>query len=74
MPSLVLRGGRVIDPPSSTDTTADVIITDGFITAIGSDLTAAPDASIVDCTGLLVTPGLIDPHAHVMADPDDTDW
>lgn len=66
MASLVLRGGRVIDPSSTTDTTADLVITDGVITSMGADLPVPEGAEIVDCSGLVVTPGMIDPHVHVM--------
>lgn len=63
---LVLRGGRVIDPLSQRDETSDVVCTDGVVTAIGPDLARTePDATVVDVTGHLVTPGLIDLHVHV---------
>jgi len=63
----VLRGGRVVDPASSTDAILDVVVTDGVIAAVGPDLAASyPSATVVDCAGLLVTPGLIDLHVHVM--------
>jgi dihydroorotase len=63
----VLRGGRVVDPVSSTDAISDVVITDGVIAAIGPDLARSyPSATVVECAGLLVTPGLIDLHVHVM--------
>ena len=66
--SLLLHGGRVIDPASRFDGIADVLVDDGTITAVGRDAgaTAGPDAARIDCTGLLVTPGLMDLHAHVM--------
>ncbi|MDQ1447190.1 MAG: dihydroorotase [Actinomycetota bacterium] len=63
--SVLLRGGRVIDPEAGRDQTADVLTRDGTITAIGANIDAPADAEIVDATGLLVTPGLIDLHVHV---------
>jgi len=63
--SVLIRGGRVIDPEAGRDETADVLTRDGRIEAIGAHLDAPPDAEIVDATGLLVTPGLIDLHVHV---------
>ena len=68
MSALVLTGGRVIDPSSGTDSVADVVVDDGVVAAIGVGQDASrPDASVVDCSGLLVVPGLIDLHVHVMA-------
>ena len=64
--TVVLAGGRVLDPASGLDTVADVVAEDGVITAIASDAgAAASGAKVVDCRGLLVTPGLIDLHVHV---------
>jgi dihydroorotase len=64
--SILLQGGRVIDPASATDVVADVLVEGGVITAIGSDLAAThPGAEVVDVRGKLVTPGLIDLHVHV---------
>jgi dihydroorotase len=66
--TVVLAGGRVIDPAAEHDGIADVVIIDGVIAAVGPDAGAPyADAQRVDCTGLLVTPGLIDLHAHVFA-------
>jgi dihydroorotase len=68
MTTLLLTQGRVIDPGTQTDRTADVLVVDGLITAIRLGLARDyPDAEIIDCAGMLVTPGLIDLHVHVMA-------
>src|SRR6266403_2924130 len=64
MTDLVLKGGRVIDPESGRDETADIALGDGKITEIASDLPAS-GAEIVDVRGLIVVPGLIDLHTHV---------
>lgn len=62
----LLRGGRVIDPRSDFDALADVLLEDGKVSAVGTDLLAdAPDAAVVDVTGLIVGPGFIDLHSHV---------
>src|SRR4051812_28471481 len=61
--ALVLRGGRVLDPSTGRDEVADVVVSDGRVISMGGP--APDDASVVDCTGLLVTPGLIDLHVHV---------
>lgn len=65
MSSILLRGGHVIDQHSGVDSITDVLIQDGLIKAIGSALDAPESGRVVDCTGLLVTPGWIDAHVHL---------
>ena len=62
MGSLVLKGGRVIDPATGRDEVVDVLIEGGKVTAIGASLDG--DRSI-DVTGRIVGPGFIDLHSHV---------
>jgi len=62
---LVLRGGRVIDPRNQRDGVFDVAIRGGKIAAIEASVDGARARKSVDVKGLLVTPGLIDIHAHV---------
>jgi dihydroorotase len=64
MTDLILKGGRVIDPASGRDETADIAFADGKIAAIGRDLPAG-GAEMVDVRGKLVVPGLVDLHTHV---------
>src|SRR3984957_3931996 len=65
--SLLLRGGRVIDPASAIDGDHDVLVRDGEIAAV--ERTGArmnlPDLTIVDVSGCWIVPGLIDPHVHL---------
>lgn len=61
---LLLKGGRIIDPVSGVDVKADLLVEDGLIKAQGSSLKAA-DAEVIDCTGYIVTPGLVDMHVHL---------
>lgn len=65
--SLLLTGGRVIDPASNLDAVADVLIVGGKIAAVGRDAGAkAPEKTErVDVKGLVVSPGLIDLHVHL---------
>src|ERR1700710_344955 len=66
-PDLVLAGGRVLDPSRGIDTIADVVVSGDRIVAVGPRARDAyPRAVVRDCTGLLVTPGLIDQHVHVL--------
>jgi dihydroorotase len=65
--SLILKGGRVIDPLSGVDGLADIIALGGEIEAIeaASWITAPEGATVLDCSGLWIVPGLIDPHVHL---------
>jgi cytosine/adenosine deaminase-related metal-dependent hydrolase len=60
MSSLLLRGGRVVDPATGHDAVGDVHVVDGRIAAPVAD----PDV-VLDCTGLVVGPGFVDQHSHV---------
>jgi dihydroorotase len=62
---LVLRNGNVIDPASGRNEVADVRISDGRIADVDRKLPEQPGDREYDLTGLIVTPGLIDMHAHV---------
>lgn len=62
--SLLIRGGRVIDPSQRLDTRADVLVEDGRISQIGDGLKAKA-AEVFDATGCVVTPGFIDIHTHL---------
>lgn len=64
---LLLRGGHVVTPWGVE--TADVAVRDGRIVTLG-DLRHAEAAETIDCAGLHVLPGLIDPHVH-LRDPGD---
>ncbi len=67
MAALLLTGGRVVDPANRLDAKADVLISDGKITAVGADAAkqAPRDAEKMDVSGLVVCPGLIDLHVHL---------
>jgi dihydroorotase len=62
---ILIKGGRVLDPSRQGDGLADVLIQDGTIEAVGHNVPAPPDASVVDATNKIVAPGLIDLHVHL---------
>ena len=64
---LLLKGGHVIDARNAVDGIMDVAIHEGKIARVARDLPAAQASRVVNATGLYVTPGLIDIHAHVYA-------
>jgi dihydroorotase len=77
---LLLIGGDVIDPGGGHEGRLDVAVHDGRIAAVGPDLPRAA-TTIVDVSGRLITPGLVDLHTHVWpgagywgVDPDPIAW
>lgn len=64
MSKLLLKGGRVVDPAQGVDKTADVMIDDGLIAGVGSDLDIN-GSDILDVSGCVVAPGFIDIHVHL---------
>ncbi|MBD3675894.1 MAG: dihydroorotase [Planctomycetaceae bacterium] len=68
MTSLLIRGGRLIDPSQDLDRTGDLLIRDGKIAGAG-DVAGHVDEEI-DAEGMIVVPGLIDLHA-ALRDPGD---
>ena len=57
--SLLLRGGRVVDPGNGVDEVRDLLVVDGRVAASGEA------SAVLDVTGLVVGPGFIDLHSHV---------
>ena len=62
---VLLHGGRVIDPAQGVDGVFDVAIQDGRIAALSTDIPRSTAQDVLDVSGKLVLPGLIDTHAHV---------
>jgi dihydroorotase len=65
MRSLLLRGGRVIDPSRGLDQVADLLIQDGKIAGLGAGLSTPDGAEAHDLRGAIVAPGLVDLHVHL---------
>jgi len=62
---LLLRNGRVVDPSKSLDQGLDLLLEDGQVAALGERLDVSGDTPVMDVSGLVVTPGLIDLHVHL---------
>ena len=63
--NFLLKGGRLLDPANGKDGLFDIRVTDGVVDAIAPNL--EPDgAAVIDVKNLIVTPGLIDVHLHLM--------
>ncbi|MEP6992831.1 MAG: dihydroorotase [bacterium] len=66
--SILLRGGRIVDPSQRMDEIGDVFIVDGVIQALGrvGDVRLDGDAlETIDCAGRVISPGFIDVHCHL---------
>jgi dihydroorotase len=61
----LIQGGRVLDPSQGLDITGDVLLLDDRIAAVGPRMDADPDTEVIDSSGLIVCPGLVDLHTHV---------
>jgi dihydroorotase len=62
---VLIKGGRVIDPGQDIDRIADVAFADGKVLRIDADIAPNNAKTLINATGKIVTPGLIDLHTHV---------
>ena len=65
---IALVNARLVDPARGTETRGGVFVRDGYIVAVGADVTAQSvpsDTRAIDCAGDVVSPGLIDMQAFV---------
>jgi dihydroorotase len=63
---LLIKGGKVIDPSQNLEEERDVAIRDGKIIRLERDIPANQARQVLNAAGLIVTPGLIDVHVHVL--------
>lgn len=64
---LLLKGGRLIDPKNKIDAKMDLAIAAGKVIRVAADIPASGAKKVVDVSGLIVSPGLINMHTHVYA-------
>jgi dihydroorotase len=62
---LVIKGGDALDPSQSLRGKRDIGIRYGVVEAVEPEIPAARALRVLDASGKLVTPGLVDLHAHV---------
>jgi dihydroorotase len=62
---IVLRGGRILDPSRNVDEVGDILVSDGRVESIGKRIASNDDHEVIDCDGLIVSPGFIDVHCHL---------
>src|SRR4028119_71893 len=65
MPSLLIHGGRIVDPSQDLDGPYDLLIEDGAVARIDGKIEKPEGIETLDATGLVVSPGLIDIHVHL---------
>lgn len=65
MTPLLIRGGRLVDPSRDVDDALDLLLEDGVVAKVGEGLKTPKGAEVVDASGLVVCPGLIDIHVHL---------
>ncbi len=62
---LLIRKGHVVDPLNGVDKVADVAMSNGKVTAVADNLDVTQAAEVIDASGKLVTPGVVDSHVHL---------
>jgi len=67
-PPVVIKGATVLTVTKGTIPNGTVILKDGKVAAVGTNVETPPGAELVDATGKFVTPGLIDEHSHIASD------
>jgi dihydroorotase len=67
MTTLLIRGGHLMDPAAGVDARKDLLLKDGRVAEIASPgkCKQAIGAEVLDATGLIVAPGLVDIHVHL---------
>ena len=66
----LLKGGHLIDPKNGISAARDVAIAGDKIAAVDTNIPAETATKVIDVSGMIVTPGLVDIHVHVFPQSD----
>ena len=68
-PAIVaIKGGTILTVTKGTIQNGTIVLRDGKIAAIGTDVPIPPGADVVNASGRFISPGLVDCHSHIAAD------
>jgi dihydroorotase len=70
--SILIKGGRIIDPHGGLDLIGDLWLQEGVVKGLEEYIDVPPQTRVVDATGLVICPGFIDIHCH-LREPGDQD-
>lgn len=65
MSSILIRGGRVVDPACGVDERVDLLVVDGRIAELGIGFASPAGSELLNAEGLVVAPGFVDLHTHL---------
>ena len=60
----IFKGGHVVDPKNGVDEKMDILVKDGIVQKVDKNV-VDEEAEIVDVSGKVLVPGLIDMHTHL---------
>ena len=63
--AMLIKGGRTVDPGRGVDRIADLLVEDGLVRGIDTQIASLGGARVIDASGLVVCPGFIDLHCHL---------
>ena len=65
MNNILITGGRIVDAANHFDSVSEMLVSEGMVVECSSKISKTRDTRVIDATGKLVIPGLVDSHVHV---------